>query len=94
MNTPTIRCNALHRASLCVSHDHDPRLGLVQPIHTSTAYYYLDEGPQPYPRYFNTPNQDAVAAKIAELENADAGVVFGSGYGSHQHERDVIGITW
>lgn len=67
------------RATICVSHKHDPSLGLVQPIQTSTAYYYLDEGPQPYPRYFNTPNQDAVAQKIADLENAESGLVFGSG---------------
>ena len=51
----------------------------MQPIQTSSAYYYLDDGPQPYPRYFNTPNQNAVAAKIATLEHAEEGMVFSSG---------------
>ena len=69
----------ISRASVCVTHKHDPAMGIVQPIQTSTAYYYLDEGPQPYPRYFNTLNQDSVAKKIAELENAEDGLVFASG---------------
>ena len=51
----------------------------MRPIHTSSSYFYLEEGPQPYPRYFNTPNQTAVAAKLAELEHAEAGMVFSSG---------------
>lgn len=69
----------LNPASLCVTGQHDPSLGMMQPIHTSSAYFYLDEGPQPYPRYFNTPNQDAVAAKIAALEHTEEGMVFSSG---------------
>ena len=49
------------------------------PIQTSSAFYYLEEGPQPYPRYFNTPNQVGVAKKIAALEHAEAGMIFSSG---------------
>lgn len=69
----------MEKSSLCVSHDHDPKKGVVKPLQTSTAYFYIDEGSQPYPRYFNTPNQESVAAKIANLENAEAGLVFSSG---------------
>lgn len=79
MNRRATQAGQLSRASLCVTADHDPEQGVVQPIYTSTSYYYIEEGPQPYPRYFNTPNQDAVARKIAELENAEDGLVFGSG---------------
>jgi hypothetical protein len=32
-----------------------------------------------YPRYFNNPNQDAVALKVAALEGAQDGIVFSSG---------------
>ena len=53
--------------------------GAVQPIDPSTAYDYIDGETQQYPRYFNTSNQDSVAAKIAALESAEAGLVFGSG---------------
>ena len=53
--------------------------GSVHPIDPSTAFHYIDSGPQAYPRYFNTPNQNVVARKIAELEHAEAGLIFGSG---------------
>lgn len=53
--------------------------GLVTPVYPSTAYDYEDVPATLYPRYFNTPNQHAVAEKIAALENAEAGVVFTSG---------------
>ena len=32
-----------------------------------------------YPRYFNTPNQEFVSKKIAALEHAETGMIFGSG---------------
>ncbi|MCA9037536.1 MAG: aminotransferase class I/II-fold pyridoxal phosphate-dependent enzyme [Planctomycetaceae bacterium] len=69
----------LDQASRCVAHEHDPSQGLVQPIYTSTSYHYLDEAAQPYPRYFNTPNQESVSRKIAAIENAEAAIVFNSG---------------
>ena len=34
--------------------------GVNTPIFTSSAYEYLDRPECPYPRYFNTPNQNAV----------------------------------
>lgn len=53
--------------------------GLVTPVYPSTAYDYEDLPATLYSRYFNTPNQKAVAEKIAALENAEDGVVFSSG---------------
>ena len=53
--------------------------GAVSPVELSTAFKYLDEGPRPYPRYFNTPNQQIVTEKIRLLEQAAAGLVFSSG---------------
>ena len=46
------------------------------PIYTSSAYDYEDLPETQYPRYFNTPNQRAVAYKIAVLENAEDGPHF------------------
>ena len=43
----------------------------------ATAYSY--EETDRYPRYFNTPNQVGLAKKIAALEGAEAGLIFGSG---------------
>jgi cystathionine beta-lyase/cystathionine gamma-synthase len=58
----------------------DPQFkGAVTPVFTSSAYDYEGVSPTLYPRYFNTPNQKAVAEKLAALENAEDGIVFGSG---------------
>jgi cystathionine beta-lyase/cystathionine gamma-synthase len=51
--------------------------GLVNPIYPSSAYDY-DQLVR-YPRYFNTPNQEAVVKKVAALEGAETGLVFSSG---------------
>ncbi len=72
----------MKKNSLCVHGGgyRDPiTAGLNTPVFTSSAYNYLDNERQPYPRYFNTPNQDAVSAKLAALEGAEAAMVFGSG---------------
>ncbi len=53
--------------------------GATSPLYMSTAYDYRGEGTNLYPRYFNTPNQVALAQKIAALENCEAGLIFGSG---------------
>jgi cystathionine beta-lyase/cystathionine gamma-synthase len=56
----------------------DPRFGgLTNPIYTASAYNY--EEIVRYPRYFNTPNQNAVVKKMAAIENAEDGIVFSSG---------------
>ncbi len=53
--------------------------GVNSPIYTSTAFNYLDRTHAAYPRYFNTPNQSAVAAKVCALEGSEDGVLFSSG---------------
>jgi len=53
--------------------------GVNSPIFTSTAFSYLDRDHLAYPRYFNTPNQNAVVAKVCSLEGAENGVLFSSG---------------
>ena len=53
--------------------------GINSPIYPSTAAGYLDRDRVPYQRYFNTPNQAAVVAKVAALEGAEDGVLFSSG---------------
>lgn len=53
--------------------------GVNSPVFTSTAFNYLDEVHVMYPRYFNTPNQNAVVEKVCALEGAEDGVLFSSG---------------
>ncbi len=54
--------------------------GINSPIFTSTAYAYPNPtGANVYPRYFNVPNQRAVARKLAALEKGEDGIVFSSG---------------
>tara|TARA_B100000767_G_C19744407_1_gene527770 strand:- start:591 stop:1649 length:1059 start_codon:yes stop_codon:yes gene_type:complete len=45
----------------------------------ATAYAFDDVQTKRYPRYFNTPNQVGLAKKIAALEGAEQGLIFGSG---------------
>jgi cystathionine beta-lyase/cystathionine gamma-synthase len=51
--------------------------GVVTPIYPSAAYDY--ETDVIYPRYYNTPNQVAVAEKLCALENAEDAIMFSSG---------------
>ncbi len=53
--------------------------GVNTPVFTSSAFEYPDMPHNIYPRYFNTPNQMAVAAKLCALENAEDGLIFSSG---------------
>ena len=53
--------------------------GAVSPIYMSTSYQFDDVDVKRYPRYFNTPNQESLSKKIAALEHAEAGMIFGSG---------------
>jgi len=73
----------LKPATLCVHAGayRDEAMGAVAtPIFTASSYAC----PNPtneniYQRYFNTPNQRAVAAKLAALEQGEDALVFGSG---------------
>ena len=53
--------------------------GINTPIFTSSVFKYLDFATTPYPRYFNTPNQEAVVNKLCALEQAEDGILFSSG---------------
>jgi len=56
--------------------------GVNTPIHTSTAFKYLEDYEMKYPRMANTSNQIAIIDKINALENAEKGMVFSSGLGA------------
>ena len=72
----------MKKETLCVHsgtyHDSATR-GVNSPIFTSSSYEYLDRQECPYPRYFNTPNQEVVVKKMCALEHSDAGLLFSSG---------------
>ncbi|MBT9189475.1 trans-sulfuration enzyme family protein [Zobellia russellii] len=53
--------------------------GAVSPLYMSSSYAFEDVDVKRYPRYFNTPNQEALCRKIAALEHTEAGLIFGSG---------------
>jgi cystathionine beta-lyase len=53
--------------------------GAISPIYMATSYPFLDVEDKRYPRYFNTPNQEAVATKVAALENGEKALPFSSG---------------
>jgi cystathionine beta-lyase len=72
----------MKKESLCVHsgtyHDRETG-GINTPIYTSSATCYLDRDKAPYPRYFNTRNQETVVTKLCALEGAEDGVLFSSG---------------
>ncbi|MDG2194088.1 MAG: aminotransferase class I/II-fold pyridoxal phosphate-dependent enzyme [Polaribacter sp.] len=53
--------------------------GAVSPIYMSTSYAFDGVDVVRYPRYLNTPNQEALYKKIAALEKAEDALIFGSG---------------
>lgn len=53
--------------------------GAISPLYMSSSYAYEDVAVKRYPRYFNTPNQEALGKKVAMLEHSEAGMIFGSG---------------
>ncbi|GLB49538.1 cystathionine beta-lyase [Neptunitalea sp. Y10] len=53
--------------------------GAVSPLYMSTSYAYENVAIKRYPRYFNTPNQEAICTKLAALEGTDEALIFGSG---------------
>lgn len=53
--------------------------GAVSPIYLSSSYQFYDVDVKRYPRYFNTPNQEALCRKIAALEKTESALIFGSG---------------
>lgn len=53
--------------------------GAVSPLYMSTSYAFEDVEVKRYPRYFNTPNQVALAKKMAALEHGEEALIFSSG---------------
>ena len=53
--------------------------GAISPLYMSTSYAFEDVDQKRYPRYYNTPNQEALCKKIAALELAEDALIFGSG---------------
>ena len=53
--------------------------GAVSPMYLSSSYAFMDVDVKRYPRYFNTPNQEALCKKIAALEDTEGALIFGSG---------------
>ncbi len=53
--------------------------GINSPIYTSTSFEFIDRDDTVYPRYLNTPNEKAVAEKLASLELSEAALIFSSG---------------
>lgn len=53
--------------------------GAVSPLYMSTSYAFDDVAIKRYPRYLNTPNQEALCKKIAALEKTENALIFGSG---------------
>lgn len=56
--------------------------GIISPLFMSTTYPWYggeDAEKKPYPRYFNTPNQEFLSKKIAALENGEKALIFSSG---------------
>ena len=53
--------------------------GAVSPLYMATSYAFEGVETKRYPRYFNTPNQVALAQKMAALEHGEASLIFGSG---------------
>lgn len=53
--------------------------GAISPLYMSTSYAFEDVEEKRYPRNFNTPNQVALAQKMAALEHGESALIFGSG---------------
>ena len=59
--------------------------GAISPLYMATSYAFEDIDEKRYPRYFNTPNQQALTKKIAALENTEDALIFGSGMAAISH---------
>ncbi|MEM6686692.1 MAG: PLP-dependent aspartate aminotransferase family protein [Bacteroidota bacterium] len=53
--------------------------GAISPLYMSSSYAFEDIDEKRYPRYFNTPNQQALCKKVAALEHTEDALIFGSG---------------
>lgn len=78
-----MKASSFRPATLCVhagTYVDERTGGIGTPIFPSTSYKYPNAADENiYPRYFNVPNQKAVAQKVAALERGEQGLVFSSG---------------
>lgn len=81
MTAPTAPPLGLSTCCVHTGTHHDPQTaGACSPVFTSTSFASPHpSGENRYPRYFNTPNQQVIAAKVAALEQGEDALVFGSG---------------
>ncbi len=83
MSAPRPRSSVPGLATRCIhagTHDDRATGGACSPLFTSTAYRFPNQANENvYPRYFNTPNQRAVARKLASLEQGEDAIILGSG---------------
>ncbi len=59
--------------------------GAISPLYMATSYAFDNIDEKRYPRYFNTPNQQALTKKIAALEHTKDAMIFGSGMAAISH---------
>ena len=59
--------------------------GAISPLYMSSSYAFEGIDEKRYPRYFNTPNQQALTKKIAALEHTESAMIFGSGMAAISH---------
>lgn len=59
--------------------------GAVSPIYVSTSFAFDGIDEKRYPRYYNTPNQQELAKKIAALEKTENALIFSSGMAAISH---------
>ncbi len=59
--------------------------GAISPLYMATSYAYDGMDSKRYPRCFNSPNQEALAKKVAALEQCEAALIFGSGMAAISH---------
>ena len=74
--------NSRGKHTVCIHEGeiHDEQFGgAISPIFLASSYPFIDQDEKRYPRYFNTPNQEVIAKKLAALENAEAALPFSSG---------------
>lgn len=57
----------------------------ISPLFMATSYSYDGMDAKRYPRSFNSPNQVALAKKVAALEHCEAALIFGSGMAAISH---------
>lgn len=83
-----MKANKLGKNTICthVGEIEDQQFkGAISPLYMSSSYAYDNVEVKRYPRYLNTPNQEALGVKIAALEDTECALIFGSGMAAISH---------